>query len=149
MIDLVLVIILIYLMILGLYKGFIDIIFKFIGLAVGLFIAVVYFKPLSNFLSKYFHADEFILDFFAFLFLLFLGLFTFVILNILLSTFLYQIKILKITDKIFGLISGIALYIVILYLLTFLYHKNDIMHDILSSSKIIKWFDQEFKNIKN
>ncbi len=142
MIDLALVIILIYLMILGLYKGFIDIIFKFIGLGAGLTLAILYYKQFGDFLLKYFKTEQFIIYFFSFLFLLFLGLFTFVILNAFLSAFLYRIKILKITDKILGMISGVGLFFVILYLLTYLYYQSDIMHDILASSKILKEFDK-------
>jgi len=54
MIDIVLVAILLYLVIVSVYKGFLDIFFKFTGIGLGIFLAILYYKKLGEFLLKYF-----------------------------------------------------------------------------------------------
>ncbi len=143
MIDIVLVAILLYLVIVSVYKGFLDIFFKFTGIGLGIFLAILYYKKLGEFLLNYFNGDKVIIDLFAFL-IIFIFVFTlFFLINALIYKFIHRIHILKIIDKILGFFAGLVLYTIILYALTYFSEKNEFIHEISSDSKIIQKFKQE------
>jgi len=141
MVDIILALIFLYLIIIGLYKGFVDLFFKFLGIGFGFFIAIIWHKELSKYLSKYFAGNELLIDFLSFIFI-FLFIFSFfMVLNAILSNYIYKIRFVFIIDRFLGLILGVAVYFLILYSLYVLAISNEAVNEILQDSKVFKIFE--------
>ncbi len=142
MIDILLALIFLYLVIVGLYKGFVDLFFKFLGIGLGFFIAIVWHKELSVYLQKYFNGNTLIIDFLSFVFLFLLIFSFFMILNAILSRYITQITFFAFLDKILGLLLGILVFFLIMYSLYVLSISNDAIYEIMQNSKIYKEFEK-------
>ncbi|MBX0310265.1 MAG: CvpA family protein, partial [Sulfurihydrogenibium sp.] len=69
MVDLILLLIFIYLIFNGLYRGFFNIFLKILGFGLGVFLGYLFYKPFSIFFSKVFSGNILIIDFMAFSFI--------------------------------------------------------------------------------
>ncbi len=142
MLDILFSLIFLYLVIVGLYKGFVDLFFKFLGIGVGFFIAILWHKELSSYLSKYFNGNQVLIDFLAFIFLFLLIFSFFMILNSILSRYVHQITFFSFLDKILGLFLGIIVFFIIMYSIYVLSITNDAVYEMMQGSKIYKYFEK-------
>jgi len=140
MIDIAFLSLFLYLTIGGIYKGFTNIFFKYIGLIAGILIAIPFHKSLSVFMSHFFGGNIMIIDLLSFIFIVILSLSVSQFLYITLRQYIHKKKYIKITDRIAGFILGIAIFFSILYLLNDLSKNNQIINLLVSKSKIIEIF---------
>jgi len=63
------------------------------------------------------------------------------VLNAILSNYIYKIRFVFIIDRFLGLILGVAVYFLILYSLYVLAISNEAVNEILQDSKVFKIFE--------
>ncbi len=140
MVDIFLGSLLLYLLVLGVHRGFFEILIKVLVLGGGIWISFRYFSAVSSFLTNYFDTKKLILDFLAFslLFLPFLGF------SIWLNSFIHKNikrkKALSILNKFLGGVTSIFAFTVFLFFLVDFSYKYPTLHKILKHSKIVELF---------
>lgn len=135
--DLVLFFIFIYLLLNGLYRGFLGFIAKLLGFVVGLYLSIPFYKTLSGYLSKIFSGSFFFLDFLSF-FLIFLFIVsTFTIFERVLKGKLYKRKMVVLTDRLLGAFVGVLSFLLIVFLLIKMQESNPLAKKLISQSKIV------------
>ncbi len=142
MLDIIFSLIFLYLVIVGVYKGFVDLFFKFLGIGIGFFIAILWHKELSTYLSRYFQGNEVFIDFLAFIFLFLLIFSFFMVLNSILSRYVYRLAFFAFVDKILGLILGLIVFFLIMYSMYVLSISNDAVYELMQNSRIYKHFER-------
>ncbi|NPA52620.1 MAG: CvpA family protein [Aquificae bacterium] len=146
MLDIIFALIFLYLIIIGLYKGFVDLFFKFLGIGLGFFIAILWHKELSNYLSKYFKGNEVLIDFLSFAFLFLLIFSFFMVLNTVLSRYVNRITFFAFLDRILGVFLGILVFFLIMYSIYVLSLSNEAVYELMQSSKLYKHFEKFIQN---
>ncbi len=142
MVDIILSLIFLYLIIIGIYKGFVDLFFKFLGIGIGFFLAIIWHREISDFLSKYFSGSELLIDFLSFVFIFLFVFSFFMVLNTVLSNYVYKVKLVFFADRLLGVFLGIVVFFLILYSLYILSISNEAVNEILQESKIFKMFEE-------
>jgi len=142
MVDLILLLIFIYLIFNGLYRGFFNIFLKILGFGLGVFLGYLFYKPLSIFFSKVFLGNILIIDFMAFSFIVLLTLGLSIIVDSLLKKRLYTIKYVKLTDRILGGLLAIGIFSFSLFIISEVKNKNKVLNTLLSSSKLVSTFER-------
>ena len=137
MIDTILGILFLYLVLVGAYRGFVELFFKSLTVITGIFLSFKYTQPLSQFLSNYFNGSPQIIKIFAF-FIILATVFSlsFFIYRFLKSAFLEKKKF-SFWDKILGASGGAILFLIIITFLSYYSEKNSLLHDLTTSSKIL------------
>ncbi len=137
MLDFVLILTFIYLLVAGFYYGLAASTIRFIGVIIGIYLSLIFFKPIASFMNKYLHANETLVEF--------LSVF-FIFSSIIVISFMFKVLVkdkveenykIKIIDKIVGGLFGLFLYIFILYALIKYSNEGSIIYDLTSQSKII------------
>ena len=137
MLDFVLILTFIYLVVAGFYYGLAASTIRFIGIIIGVYLSLIFFKPISNFMNKYLHLNETIVEFIS-IFIIFS--------SIIVLSFMFKVLVkdkveenyrIKVIDKIVGGLFGLFLYIFILYALIKYSTEGSLLYDLTSQSKII------------
>jgi len=137
MLDFVLILTFIYLLVAGFYYGLAASTIRFIGVIIGIYLSLIFFKPIAFFMNKYLHTNETLVEF--------LSVF-FIFSSIIILSFMFKVLVkdkveenykIKIIDKIVGGLFGLFLYIFILYALIKYSNEGSIIYDLTSQSKII------------
>ncbi len=137
MLDFVLILTFIYLLVAGFYYGLAASTIRFIGVIIGIYLSLIFFRPIASFMNKYLHANETIVEF--------LSVF-FIFSSIIVISFMFKVLVkdkveenykIKVIDKIVGGLFGLFLYIFILYVLIKYSNEGSIIYDLTSQSKII------------
>ncbi len=140
MVDIFLGSLLLYLFVLGVHRGFFEILIKAVVLGGGVWISFRYFPSLSSFLSHYFDAKKPVLDFLSF-FLLFLPFLGFSIwFNSFIHKGIRKKRSLSIFNKILGGIFSLFAFAVFLFFLVDFSYKYPSVYKILKHSKIVEIF---------
>jgi len=140
MVDIILGILLFYFVLIGAYRGFIELFLKLIGIGIGVFAAFKYTPAVSSFLSGYFKASPFIMDFFSFsLILIFVLSLSYLVHRVVKKNFLRKKKF-SFWDKVVGAVGGVLIFIVVVAIIVHLSGHNKLIYDLTSSSKIISFF---------
>ena len=136
--DLILSVLLLYLLLLGTYRGFIELFIKSIGIGAGFFVALYYEKPFANFLSNYFKTSQLILSLFSFFLILvtFFGLSFFVYRN--LKRYIYEKKKFSIADRTLGAAGGFLVFLIILSTIYYFSINNNFIGQLTADSKILE-----------
>ncbi|MEZ0323341.1 MAG: CvpA family protein [Hydrogenothermaceae bacterium] len=140
MVDLILTILFVYLLLQGLYRGFLGIFLKVGGLLLGLYISIPVYKTFSNFLSRFFSGSFFLLDFLAFFIIFLFVLSSFILIEKLIKSRIYKKRKIFILDKFIGVSLGIVSFVLIIIFLTKLESSSLLAQKLLSESKIISIF---------
>lgn len=135
--DIVLLLLLLYLVFNGIYKGFSGFLLKILGLVIGLYISLPVYKFVSGYLSKIFSGTFFLLDFLSFFIIILFVLSTFLLMEHILKKRLYRKKVFAITDRVLGGFLGFAVFLFLLIFLIKLESQNVIVEKLLSDSKIL------------
>ncbi len=137
MLDFVLILTFIYLLVAGFYYGLAASTIRFIGVIIGIYLSLIFFKPIAFFMNKYLNTNETLVEF--------LSVF-FIFSSIIILSFMFKVLVkdkveenyrIKIIDKIVGGLFGLFLYIFILYALIKYSNEGSIIYDLTSQSKII------------
>lgn len=137
MLDFVLILTFMYLLVAGFYYGLAASTIRFIGIIIGVYLSLIFFKPISHFMNKYLHLNETIVEFIS-IFIIFS--------SIIVLSFMFKVLVkdkveenyrIKIIDKIVGGLFGLFLYIFILYALIKYSTEGSLLYDLTSQSKII------------
>ncbi len=136
MVDIFFGVLFLYLIFVGIYRGFIEIFLKVIGFGAGIWISFRYFPYLSSFLDDYFHTEKIILDLLSFLIIFFPFLGLTIWLNVYIHKHVKRKKKLSIFNKILGGIFLTALFFSFIVFLNYIALNNRTLKDILNHSKI-------------
>ncbi len=137
MIDVIFGILFLYLVLVGAYRGFVELFVKSAGIVAGFFLSFKFVQPFSKFLSQYFNGSPQIIQLFAF-FIILITVFgiSFFLYSFLKSTFLKKKKF-SFWDKVLGASGGALIFLVIISSISYYSEKNSLLHDLTSSSKIL------------
>lgn len=138
--DIVLLILLVYLVFNGVYRGFSGLIFKTSGLVLGLYLSIPVYKTVSSVLVKLFSAGVFIIDFVSLLVVFILIFSTFLLFEMFIKSRLYKRKMLAITDRLLGGVLGILVFVFLVLIIVRLESENVIINKLVSDSKIVEMF---------
>lgn len=138
--DTVLLLLFIYLVFNGVYKGFSGFILKSLGFVLGLYISLPAYKLLSVYLSKIFSGAFFLVDFLSFFTVFIFILSTFLLVEHILKKRLYRKKLIMVTDRVLGGFLGFTVFLLLLIFLVRLENHNIIVEKLLSDSKIVNIF---------
>ena len=136
--DLILSVLLLYLLLLGAYRGFTELFIKSIGIGAGFFVALYYEKPFASFLSNYFKTSQLILSFFSFFLILitFFSLSFFIYRHI--KSHIYKKKKFSIVDRTLGAIGGFLVFLIILSTVYYFSITNNFIGQLTADSKILE-----------
>ncbi|MCX7761018.1 MAG: CvpA family protein [Hydrogenothermaceae bacterium] len=138
--DLILTVLFVYLLLQGVYRGFLGLFLNVAGFLLGLYISIPIYKTFSNFLSKFFSGSFFFLDFLAFFLIFVFVISTFIIVEKLLKLKIYKKRKIVITDKFMGASLGIVSFLLILFFLIKIESSSPLAEKLISQSKIISIF---------
>lgn len=138
--DTVLLLLFIYLVFNGVYKGFSGFILKSLGFVLGLYISLPAYKFLSVYLSRIFSGTFFLVDFLSFFAIFIFILSTFLLFEHILKKRLYRKKMIMFTDRVLGGFLGFTVFLLLLIFLVRLESQNIIVEKMLSDSKIVNIF---------
>ncbi|PMP61885.1 MAG: hypothetical protein C0198_04400 [Sulfurihydrogenibium sp.] len=143
MIDLILILAFLYFFLLGIYRGFINLFFKFLGFLGGVFLGSLFYKPFSSVLSNFFNGNPVIVNFLSFVVIVLLVIGFFIIMEKFLKMFVYKHRTVKIGDRVLGGFLGIMVFVATLLLLQNLKEKNSIANSLISKSQIISLISKD------
>ncbi len=139
MIDLIFSVLFLYLVLVGAYRGFTELFIKSTGVAVGIAAGIKFSDSLTSFLSSYFHSPLEILNFLSFsliaVFIFSLSFFVYFFVK----RFFIKKKRFSFWDRIIGAIGGALIFLMLVVVLSYYSDKNELIHDLTSSSKIISF----------
>ncbi len=139
MIDLIFFVLFLYLVLVGAYRGFIELFIKSTGVAVGIAAGIRFSDSFSSFLSSYFHSPPVVLNFLSFsLIAVFIFSLSFVVYHFA-KRFFIKKKKFGFWDRIIGAVGGALIFLMIVVVLSYYSDKNELIHDLTSSSKIISF----------
>ncbi|HHG75635.1 MAG TPA: CvpA family protein [Persephonella sp.] len=137
MIDLIFFVLFLYLVLVGAYRGFIELFIKAIGFAVGVAAGIKYSEKFASFLSSYFHSSPAVLNFFSFsLIAVFIFSLSFLVYFFVKRIFIKK-KRFGLWDRIVGASGGALIFLIIVAGLSYYSEKNRLVNDLTKSSKII------------
>ncbi|SNZ06249.1 Colicin V production protein [Persephonella hydrogeniphila] len=142
MIDFILLILLLYLILVGAYRGFVELFIKSVGAFAGIFLGLRFSKDLSTFLSPYFKTSPIILDFLSFSLVVITFFSLSFILYFFVKSFLYRKKKFSLWDRLIGAFGGVAIFFVVVLLVSYYSGKNKLIYDLTNNSKIISFFQR-------
>jgi membrane protein required for colicin V production len=143
MLDLILVLAFLYFLLLGVYRGFINLIFKFLGFAGGVFVGSLFYKSFSSLLSKIFNSNPYIVNFLSFLIILMIITGFFILFEKFIKRFMYKKRYIKLGDRVLGGFLGLLIFFGTLFLLKELKEKNQIANSLISKSQIISLISKD------
>ncbi|MFN3786907.1 CvpA family protein [Sulfurihydrogenibium azorense] len=147
MLDFILVLAFLYFLLLGIYRGFLNLVFKFVGFFSGIFIGIAFYKPFSSILSSIFSASSSVVNFLSFLLIILAVVGFSLIIEKMLKRFIYKKKYVKLGDRVLGGVLGIFVFITCILFLANLKEKNEIANTLLSKSQIVSFISKS--NYKN
>ncbi|WP_457625404.1 CvpA family protein [Persephonella sp.] len=142
MVDFILLILLLYLILVGAYRGFVELFIKSVGALTGIFLGLKFSKDLSAFFSPYFKASPLILDFLSFSLVVVTFFSLSFIVYFAVKSFLYRKKRFSLWDRLAGAFGGVAIFLVVVLSLSYFSQKNKLVYDLTNSSKIISFFQR-------
>lgn len=139
LLDFILGILFLYLLLVGAYRGFIELFIKSVGFGIGLFIAYFYTGFFSKFLSNYFHTSQFVLNLFSFSLILifFSGVSFFIYRNI--KKIIHSKKKLGMMDRLLGATGGALIFVIIAFMIAYHSNSNKLAYELTVGSKIINF----------
>ena len=147
MLDFILVLAFLYFLLLGIYRGFLNLVFKFLGFFSGIFVGITFYKPFSSILSNIFSASPSVINFLSFLLIILAVMGFSLIVEKVLKRFIYSKKYIKLGDRILGGVLGIFVFVACVLFLVNLKEKNEIANTLLSKSQIVSFISKS--NYKN
>lgn len=142
MLDLILMLVFLYFFILGVYRGFINLVFKFAGFVSGLFVGSLLYKPFSFFLSKIFSANISVVNFLSFFLIILIVIGFFLIFEKFTKRYIYKKRYVKIGDRVLGGVLGVLIFVFTLFLLQEVKDKNPIANSLISKSQIVSFISK-------
>ncbi len=137
MVDTIFGILFLYLVLVGAYRGFVELFIKSVGIIAGIFLSFKYAQPFSTFLSKYFNGSPQVIKLFAFFFILLVVFsLSFLLYRFVKSIFLKKKKF-SLWDKILGASGGVLIFLIIVVFVSYYSERNSLLHNLTSSSKIL------------
>ncbi|MDQ7055502.1 MAG: CvpA family protein [Persephonella sp.] len=137
MIDVIFGVLLLYLVLVGAYRGFIELFVKSSGIGIGIFLSLKFSQPFSHFLSHYFKGSPMVIQFFSFSLILVTALsVSFVVYHFLRKIFLKR-KRFSFWDKVLGASGGFLVFLIIISVIAHYSEKNRLLYDLTSSSKFV------------
>ncbi|WP_456392287.1 CvpA family protein [Persephonella sp.] len=140
MVDIILGILFLYLVLVGAYRGFIELFLKSAGIGLGVFAAFKFTPDVSKFLSHYFNGAPFIMDFFSFSLILVAALGISYLIYRLIKNSLLKKKKFSFWDKVVGASGGVLIFVIIVTLIAHYSIHNRLIYDLTASSKIVSFF---------
>lgn len=138
--DTAFLLLLLYLVFNGIYRGFSGFILKSFGLLLGLYLSLPVYKFFSAYLSRIFSGSSFLLDFLSFLAIFLFIISTFLVMEGIIKKRLYRKKVLALTDRILGGVLGFSVFILLIIVLVRLESQNIIVSKLVADSKIVELF---------
>ncbi|WP_457640064.1 CvpA family protein [Persephonella sp.] len=137
MVDIILGVLLLYLILIGAYRGFIELFLKSAGIASGVWLAFHFTPDLSKYLSGYFRATDFVLKFFSFSLIITAVFGLFFVFYRYIKKSLLKKKKLSFWDKVAGASGGLVVFIIMVSLLAYYSVENKTLGELTASSRII------------
>ena len=146
MLDFILILTFLYFLIAGFYYGFVAGTIRFIGVVLGFYLSLVFFKPVANILSKVLYINETVAEFTAIF-----SIFTAIFIITLVFKFIVKDKVdenakLKVIDRLVGGFVGLVLYVFLIFALVKYSQEYTILDNITSQSKIISFLREISQN---
>ncbi|MBK3333217.1 CvpA family protein [Persephonella atlantica] len=139
MIDVIFGVLFLYLVLVGAYRGFVELFVKSAGIGIGIFLSFKYTDIFSDFLSHYFKGSPFVIQFFSFSLILITAFsVSFVVYHFLRKIFLKK-KRFSFWDKILGASGGVMIFLIIVSIIAHYSEKNRLLYDLTSSSKLVNF----------
>ncbi|WP_456465804.1 CvpA family protein [Persephonella sp.] len=137
MIDLIFFVLFLYLVLVGAYRGFIELFIKSAGAVIGITAGIKFSERFASFLSSYFHSSPAFLNFLAFsLIAVFIFSLSFFI-YYLIKRFSLKKRKFGFWDRVIGAFGGAVIFLIIVMFVSYYSDKNRIIHDLTNSSRII------------
>ncbi|NPA58260.1 MAG: CvpA family protein [Aquificae bacterium] len=140
MADLILGVLFLYLVLVGAYRGFVELFLKSAGIGIGVFLAFKYTPSLSAFLSFYFNTAPPILNFLAFSLIIISVLAVSHLVYVFLKKTLSKKKRFSLWDRLIGASGGILIFLILVALISHYSAQNRLVYELTASSKIISFF---------
>ncbi len=137
MIDIIFILIVLCLTLIGFYKGFFYILINSISIFSGIYLAVKFNNYLLGILSQIFKAQDIILKPLSFLFIFLFSISTFSIIHKLLDKLIKRSKVLTLTNRVSGSITGLLIGFFSIYYFSILIQTNEKLFNTLLKDSVV------------
>jgi len=143
MVDIILGILFLYLVLVGAYRGFVELFLKSIGIGLGVFTAFRFTPDVSNFLSSYFNGESFIINFFSFSLILISALGVSYLIYKYIKKKILKKKSFSFWDKVIGASGGVLIFFILIMILAYYSNYSELVYKLTESSKLVSLFKRQ------
>ncbi|RUM61578.1 MAG: hypothetical protein DSY66_01660 [Persephonella sp.] len=137
MLDFILILLFVYLLIFGFYYGLFANIVRFIGIILGIYMSMLFFKPIAHFINGYLKLNTTIVEILTAFVIFLIFFFISLTVKILVKDKVEENPKFRFIDRIIGGFLGIVIYIFILFALVKYSSEYEILNELTSQSDII------------